>query len=158
MYLVNRMSSLSQKVHKYFALFIIAMLYSVFWWCVWVGCDISCSCEDQGRAKGGSGYSCEANCFVLWEFLLKLLHSKEELDWFRVFECWLLDFADIVLRTVFWVSTIFMIISSFVQRFFFRREIFSSKDFSSWLGRLLLTSLFKYSEKESIFLFKRANP
>ena len=27
-------------------------------------------------------------------FLLRLLDGKEELDWFKVFECWLLDFAD----------------------------------------------------------------
>ena len=63
----------------------------------------------------------------------------------------LLDFSGTVLRTVLWVSTSFLIISSFVQKFFFRRDIFSSKNFSCCLGRLLLTSLFKYLEKESIF-------
>ena len=86
-----------------------------------------------------------------------LLNGKEVLNWLWVLECWLLDFADIMLRTVLWVSTSFLIISSFVQRFFFRTDIFSSKDFSRWVGRLLLTCLFKSSEKESIFLFKRAN-
>ena len=100
--------------------------------------------------------SCEVKCFVLWEFSLRLLDGKEEPDWFKVFECWSLDFADIVLRTVFWVSTSFLIVSSFVQRLYFKRKIFS-KDFSCWLGTLPLTSLLKYSEKESIFFFKRAN-
>ena len=132
-----------------------AIFCSGLWWCVWVGCDISYSCEEQGRAINGSCCSCEANCSVLWEFPLKLLDGKEELDWFRVFEWWLLNFA-VVVRTVFWVSTSFLINSSFVQRFFFRREILFSKDFSCWLGGLLLISLFNYSEKESVFLFKKA--
>ena len=92
---------------------------------------------------------------MLWEFSLRLLDGKGKLDWFRVFECWLLDFADIVLKTVIWVWTSFLIISSFVQRFFFRKDIFSSKDFSCWLGRLLLTSLFKYLEKRNPFVYSR---
>ena len=121
------MSSLSQKVHKYLVWWYLPVdflhiYFSLrYLWCFWVGCDISCSCEEQCRAIGGFCDSCEANCFVLWEFLLRLLDVKEELDWFRVFECWLLYFADTVLRTVFWVSTSLLIISSFVQSFFFRR-------------------------------------
>ena len=66
----------------------------------------------------------------------------------------IISLADIKLRTILWVSTSFLIISSFLQRFFYRRDIFSSKDFSWWLGKLLLTSLFKYSEKESFFCLR----
>ena len=139
-------------------IFFTAIFCSGLWWWVWVGCNISCSCEEQHLAIGGYCGSCEVNCFVLWEFSLRLLDSKEEVDWFSVFECWLLDFANLVLRTVFRVSTSFLIILFFVQRFFFRRDIFSSEDFFCWLDRLLLTSLLKHSEKKSIFLFKRANP
>ena len=54
-----------------------------------------------------------------------------------MFECWLLDFADIVLRTVFWVSTSFLINSSFVQRFFFIRDIY-------FLPRIFLAGLLGY--------------
>ena len=43
----------------------------------------------------------------------------------------------------------------FSTKVFFRRDVFSSKDFSCWLGRLLLRSLLKYSEKESIFFYLR---
>ena len=122
-----------------------------------MGFNISWSCEELGLAIGWCCSSCEANCSVLWKFSLRLLDGKEELDWFRGFECWLLDFADLLLRTLQCVSTSYMIISSFVQRFFFRRGLFSSSDFSYWLCRILLTGLFKYSENESIRLFKRAN-
>ena len=85
----------------------ISIFRSDLWWCVWMGCDISCSCEEQGRAIGGCCFSCKVNGFVLWEVSLKLFKGKEELDWFRVFACWLLEFADIVLRTVYWVSTVY---------------------------------------------------
>ena len=65
-------------------IYFIAIFCSGLWWYGWVGCDISCICEEQGRAIGGSCDSCEVNCFVLWEFLLRLLDGKEELDWFKV--------------------------------------------------------------------------
>ena len=81
----------SGKFSIYF--FLIVIFCSGLWWCVWMGCNISYSCEEQGRAKGGSCCSCETNCFVLWEFSLRVLDSKEELDWFKVLECWLLDLA-----------------------------------------------------------------
>ena len=133
MYLVNRMSSLSQKVDKYFVWWYLPVdfphiYFSLRYFALVFGgaleWDAICSCEEYGRATGGSCGSREVNCFVLWEFSLRLLDSKEELDWLWVFECWLLDFADIMLRTVLWVSTSFLIISSFVQRFCFRRYIF----------------------------------
>ena len=56
-----------------------------------------------------------------------------------------------MLRTVLWVSTSFLILSSLVERLFFRRDIFSTKDFSCWIGGLLLTSLFKFQKKNPVF-------
>ena len=62
------------------------------------------------------------------------------------------DYALLKQYHVFCVSTSFLIISFFVQRFFFRKDIISSKVLSWGLGRLLSTSLFKVLEKKSIFL------
>ena len=140
-------------------LFVIVTSRSDLWCCIWLGEDISCSCEEQGSAIGGCYCSCEANCFVFCEFSIRLIDNKGKLYWFRVFECWLLlYFVDIVLKIVLWFLMSFLISSSFVQSFFFRRDIFSFKDFSCWFGKLRLTSLSKYPEKESLFLFKRVDP
>ena len=154
------MSSLSQKAHKY-----------LVWWYLLVDFPhIYFSLRYFARVFG-SMLEWDAIFFAVVKnrfarqvdlaVLVKLIdlfcenflvrNGKEELDWFRMPEYWLLDFADIVLRTVFWVSTSFLIISSFMQRLFFRRDIFSSKNFSFWLGRLLLTSLFEIFRKRIHF-------
>ena len=64
--------------------FFITILRSDLWWCVWMECDISCSCDEQFCAIGGCCYSFDAICFVLWGFSLRLLDGKEELVWVRV--------------------------------------------------------------------------
>ena len=89
------------------------------------------------------------------EFVINVLWVI--VDWFTLLECRLVDFSNIVSKTVLWVPTSSLIISSFVQRFcFFGTDIFFLvKGFSCWFVRLLLTSLLKYSKKESFIFCSR---
>ena len=132
--------------------FFVGIFCSGLWWCVWMGCDVSCSCEEQSRALG--------RCCILVKLIplgcenfRQDLEAKEELDWFIVLECWLLGFANIALWTVLWVSTSVLTFSSFVQRFFFIRDICSSKYFSFRLSWLL--NLFKIFREIINFFYSR---
>ena len=69
----------SNIAHIY--IFFIVIFHSDLWCCAWMGCNISCSYEEQGSVIGGCYCSCKANCFELREFSLRLIDGKETLDW-----------------------------------------------------------------------------
>ena len=67
-------------------IFFIVIFCSDLWWSVWMGCDISCSCEKRGSEIGGYYPSCEANFFseaVAGRFsvkkvFLEISHNSQE--------------------------------------------------------------------------------